>query len=149
MSIKPDEIYPENEARGSLLENNLREVGRKIGSETIVSAEFGQLGEERTQVTVAVCFIGSLTPPIEYHLSPGVTIIGRNHQCDIVIPEQCVSRVQCALTLHSKGQIEIRDLDSYNGMWFKMERVEHLVFQPDEGGELTLGTRAILMIKRD
>lgn len=59
----------------------------------------------------------------EYVLKEGETLIGRGHDCDIVIADPAASRHHAMLTRHGR-QIVLRDLKSKNGTFMRASRVE-------------------------
>ena len=68
-------------------------------------------------------------------LSPGEEIIGRGKKSSVQIEEDtCMSRTHFCLTVHGKGQLTIRDLDSSNGTFVNGTRV--ISPQPLEDGDL-------------
>jgi len=57
-------------------------------------------------------------------LNPDGTIIGRSHECDIVIDSKHVSRHHARIYSSSDGQWYVEDLGSSNGTFVNGERVE-------------------------
>jgi diguanylate cyclase (GGDEF)-like protein len=66
-----------------------------------------------------------LGEPVEYHLKPGKTVIGRNPDNDIVLTDISASRVHAELLYDEKEDlITIRDLGSTNGTWVNRHRLD-------------------------
>jgi diguanylate cyclase (GGDEF)-like protein len=66
-----------------------------------------------------------LGEPIEYHLKPGKTLIGRNLDNDIVLTDISASRVHAELLCEGdEDVITIRDLGSTNGTWVNRHRLD-------------------------
>jgi len=64
-------------------------------------------------------------------------VIGRGDMCDIVLPDQGVSREHCRILMHNSG-IWVRDLGSRNGVYLKGKRVNRPK-QIMPGDELKVG----------
>lgn len=78
-----------------------------------------------------------------YRLLPGVSVIGRAPDCDIVLNDRGISRRHAELTLTTEGRVRLCDLGSTNGTFVDTEPVnkERIL----EGGErITLGSEVKL-----
>lgn len=70
-------------------------------------------------------------------LGDGVTTVGRQDDCQLVIKSSQVSRRHCEL-FERKGHLLVKDLNSANGVFVQGQRVvEQQVLEP--GNELTIG----------
>lgn len=71
-------------------------------------------------------------------LEPGRTfVIGREHGCDILVPDPHVSRRHAEIRVLPDGMAFVSDLGSVNGLFAGDERVPYAVLRP--GGEFLLG----------
>lgn len=52
----------------------------------------------------------------------GENLIGRGHDCRVVMPEQTISRRHAVITIHDR-ELSIRDLDSKNGTYVDGKRI--------------------------
>jgi pSer/pThr/pTyr-binding forkhead associated (FHA) protein len=57
-----------------------------------------------------------------FSLSSDTTVIGRRHDCDLIIPLTVVSKEHCQLS-QNKEAVKIRDLDSRNGTFLNGKRI--------------------------
>ncbi len=72
-----------------------------------------------------------------FHLTSGVTVIGRRQQCDLCIPLMVISRRHCELNCDD-NLLKIRDLGSRNGTYVNGKRIEEeTVLNP--GDEFSVG----------
>ncbi len=67
----------------------------------------------------------------EYKVSPDVTSIGRNPQCDIFLNDMTVSRLHATIE-RAQGAFIIRDEQSYNGVWVNNVSVDQKVLEQDD-----------------
>ena len=65
-------------------------------------------------------------------LSGAGLVLGRNEQCDVVIPDIDVSNRHARLSLSSSGMINVEDLGSRNGTWQGSTRITTAVFHEGE-----------------
>ena len=76
----------------------------------------------------------------EVLLAPEVTLIGRQSDCQVVLPDANVSR-QHARIVREADQFILTDLDSHNGTWLNDQRIEKHTLQPGDSfriGDATL-----------
>lgn len=66
-------------------------------------------------------------------------IIGRSSKCDLVIPDESLSRTHAKIELEN-GSLFITDLASHNGIFLKGSRIEANERTLSINGKLTLGT---------
>lgn len=64
----------------------------------------------------------------EYKVSPDITSIGRNPQCDIFLNDMTVSRLHASIQ-HAKDAHVIRDEQSFNGVWVNNVSVDQKVLE--------------------
>lgn len=76
-----------------------------------------------------------------WQLRPGVTSIGRDPSCDIVINETTISRIHAQIVT-STGQAIIEDLRSRNGTWVSGKRVVKCALTDGDG--LIVGSNTLL-----
>ncbi len=94
----------------------------------------------------AVLRVSSTTLPVApYRLEVGRCTVGSADDCELVIPEETVSRNHLELALVPEG-VAVRDLDSHNGTFYMGQRVERMVL--GLGARLQLG-EATLSIEAD
>jgi S-DNA-T family DNA segregation ATPase FtsK/SpoIIIE len=78
----------------------------------------GRLGPELELVVV-----NGLDAGRRFRLEPGTTVVGRAPGCEVVVPDDTLSRRHAALTISSTGDIAVDDLGSHNGTWVAGEPV--------------------------
>lgn len=72
-----------------------------------------------------------------FHLTSGVTVIGRRQECDLCIPLMVISRRHCELNC-DQNLLKIRDLGSRNGTYINGKRIEEeTTISP--GDEISVG----------
>lgn len=64
--------------------------------------------------------------------------IGRSKDCDIVLPDQCVSRYHATMQLLEPGEFYLVDLNSYNGSFINGRRVRE-ISRLHSGDRLSIG----------
>jgi len=79
---------------------------------------------------------GPLTGQL-FKLDREVTIIGRNQDCDVVLPPKSVSRKHAAI-LRKTGGFEIKDLNSTRGTIVNSQKLTHAIMLED-GSTLQIG----------
>ena len=72
----------------------------------------------------------------EFVLREGVSTIGRKEDCDLRIPLADISRHHSEVTA-SDGKVKIRDLDSSNGTFVNLARIEEQELEP--GDRVSIG----------
>lgn len=72
----------------------------------------------------------------EFVLRAGVSTIGRKEDCDLRIPLADISRHHSEVTV-SDGKVKIRDLDSSNGTFVNLARIEEHELEP--GDRVSIG----------
>src|SRR5680860_182589 len=77
-----------------------------------------------------------------YVLDGPIASLGRSNECDCVIRDANISRRHAELRRGERGQWEIADLGSTNGVEVNGSRVSRARLQP--GDEVTLGTKTFL-----
>jgi pSer/pThr/pTyr-binding forkhead associated (FHA) protein len=68
-------------------------------------------------------------------VDPGMILVGRSPDCDVVVDSKKISRKHCCVAL-VKDRIHVRDLGSTNGCWWQGER--HDDFTVQEGQEFAI-----------
>jgi pSer/pThr/pTyr-binding forkhead associated (FHA) protein len=56
----------------------------------------------------------------------GTWRIGRSQECEIVLPDQCVSRYHASIQMLAPGEFYLMDLNSYNGSFINGRRVREI-----------------------
>lgn len=69
-------------------------------------------------------------------VDPGMLLVGRSAECDMVVESKKISRRHCCLAL-VKDKLFVRDLGSTNGCWQKGERRDD--FAVEEGQTFAIG----------
>ncbi len=77
-----------------------------------------------------------------WKLAQGTYTIGRDSDCDVVLPDRSVSRVHCRVTVDG-GTVTLADLESANGSWRNGQKISTCTLSP--GDELRLGSISLLL----
>ena len=94
------------------------------------------------QVPLLVATTGPLRGA-RYQVTEDGLLMGREDSCDVVIPDQSVSREHARLLLHN-GTVWVQDAGSRNGVYVNQKRVvRHRPMGP--GDSLTIGTHAFTL----
>jgi len=80
----------------------------------------------------------------EYELPPGVTRVGRDAGCRIVVEDPTISREHAEIVVDASG-VTVRDLGSRNGTWVDGARIDGETELAD-GARLRLGTVDIQLV---
>ena len=61
-------------------------------------------------------------------IQPGITIVGRQQDCDVRFEQKSVSKQHCVL-VKSHGLVMLRDLGSTNGTYVNRDRIDTVVLK--------------------
>ncbi len=90
------------------------------------------------------CFVilGGLEVGSVHFIEKSVTLIGRDPASDLIIKDDGISRVHAEVRILDGERLQIKDLDSTNGVFVSGERVKEAYLS--EGDKVLLGRRTIL-----
>jgi pSer/pThr/pTyr-binding forkhead associated (FHA) protein len=80
---------------------------------------------------INVTLLGNNSLKKRFPLRRGITVIGRQEDCDLSIPIQSVSRKHCQLN-YEQGVLKIRDLGSRNGTYLNGKPIDKAVIKPGD-----------------
>jgi two-component system cell cycle response regulator len=72
-----------------------------------------------------------------YPVGPGPVVVGRDQGCEVVCPDESVSRRHAQIERRPDGRFQVTDLGSTNGMWVNQVRVRSASLR--DGDYLQLG----------
>ncbi len=96
-------------------DHDLDECGLHEGA-VVSIAEWGRT-EPPTQGRLTLEVIGGLDGGRRLPLPVGLSVLGRESGCDLVLESHTVSRRHAEVTLDEEGRVRVRDLESLNGTW--------------------------------
>lgn len=100
-------------------------------------------------------YFKTIVDPVIFYLKKPIHTIGRNKDCDVIIPFQSVSRVQCTfIWRYNNGdpfyQLIDGDRDrrkpSSNGVFVNSHRVSEIWERLDHGDTITFGAASIRIL---
>ncbi|MBV1919487.1 MAG: Flp pilus assembly complex ATPase component TadA, partial [Pseudomonadales bacterium] len=80
-----------------------------------------------------------------YQFGPGVYLVGKGDQCDVILNDGHISRVHAELVVE-KASAQLVDKDSTNGTWFEGQRIGTLFLEPGQSikfGELSFRVKSV------
>jgi pSer/pThr/pTyr-binding forkhead associated (FHA) protein len=86
-----------------------------------------------------------VTPLGELEMREGSLLVGRLHECDVVLDDDLISRMHARLSVHD-GTIVVEDLHSTNGLYVNGTRITRSALLR-EGDRLLLGTTEISLFE--
>lgn len=99
-------------------------------------------GESVDQVPHLIATAGPLKGQ-RFAVTEGGLLLGREDRCDVVIPDQSVSREHARLLLHN-GTVWVQDAGSRNGVYVNQKRVvRHRPMGP--GDQMTIGNHSFML----
>ena len=78
-----------------------------------------------------------------FPFSPGINIVGRQKNGDILIPDKHISRQHLSIDVLSDGTLTLMDLGSSNGLFVKGRKVSNAILRVGES--FTIGTVTFLI----
>ena len=76
-------------------------------------------------------------------VNPGITMLGRDKECAIVLPDSSISRAHCKIHFDDQS-VTVTDLDSANGTYRNGEKISEAKLNP--GDQLKVGTIEFLLV---
>jgi len=125
-----DALWPSTFVCETNLAGIINELRRALGDDartaqyirTIHGFGYAFCGDVVSRVAMIVAAATLLCEGQRYPLYEGENIIGRAHDCRVVIPASTVSRRHASITIYDRA-FSIRDLDSKNGTYVDGERI--------------------------